>query len=85
MTRAWAPESHRRPCGDQHDIDELARMERLCLDLAEASALPLERAGLPSIASNYRRAILAARPAIDLPTQCLYVGFLSDQIFGVRY
>jgi hypothetical protein len=30
----------------QHDIDELARMERICLDLAEESTLSLERGAL---------------------------------------
>ncbi|OSI22854.1 hypothetical protein BST65_22915 [Bradyrhizobium canariense] len=41
----------------QHDIDELARMERICRDLAEESALSLERAGLLEMAANYRREI----------------------------
>lgn len=47
---------------DQHDIEEFARMERLCLELAAGeSALPLEQAGLLTIASNYRAAILDAK------------------------
>jgi hypothetical protein len=42
----------------QHDIDELARMERICLELAAAAAMPEERAGLEIVASNYRAEIL---------------------------
>lgn len=30
----------------QHEIDDLTRMERLCRDMAEESALPLEGAAL---------------------------------------
>lgn len=41
----------------QHDIDELARMERICLDLAVEASSPLERAGLmEEMAANYRAA-----------------------------
>jgi hypothetical protein len=47
---------------DQRIIDELARMERIRLDLADGEGvLPLERAGLLSIVSNYRAAILDAQ------------------------
>jgi hypothetical protein len=38
----------------QHDIDELARMERTCLELAAGAAMPEERAGLEIVAGNYR-------------------------------
>lgn len=41
----------------QHDIDELARMERICLDLAAAATMPEERAGLLLMANNYRAEI----------------------------
>ncbi|MCG2632445.1 hypothetical protein L6654_38175 [Bradyrhizobium sp. WYCCWR 13023] len=43
----------------QHDFDELARMERICRDLAEESALPLERDALLDLAANYRAATQA--------------------------
>lgn len=33
-------------------LDELARMERICPELAKESALPLERAGLLDLAAN---------------------------------
>jgi len=39
---------------DHRIIDELKHFERLCLDLAEDSALPLERAALLELAANYR-------------------------------
>jgi hypothetical protein len=42
----------------QHDIDELARMERICLELAAGAAMPEERAGLEIMAGNYRAEIL---------------------------
>ncbi|MGY8678522.1 hypothetical protein Q2941_12020 [Bradyrhizobium sp. UFLA05-153] len=42
----------------QHVIDELARMERICLELADGSSMPEERAGLLIMANNYRAAIL---------------------------
>ncbi|MCP3459586.1 hypothetical protein [Bradyrhizobium sp. CCGUVB23] len=38
----------------QHVIDELKKFERLCLDLADDSALPEERADLRSLAINNR-------------------------------
>lgn len=41
----------------QHDIDELARFERICLDLAGQAAMPEERAGLLVMANNYRAEI----------------------------
>lgn len=50
----------------QHDIDELKRFERLCLDLAEDSAMPEERAGLLEMAANYRAATRAL-PAGNFP------------------
>ena len=37
----------------QHDVDELAHMERLCRELANDSRLPIERAGLLEMAENY--------------------------------
>jgi hypothetical protein len=40
----------------QHDIDELARLERICVDLAGLAAMPEERAGLLELAANYRAA-----------------------------
>ncbi len=36
----------------QHDIDELARMERICLELAAGAAIPEERAGLEIMAAT---------------------------------
>jgi hypothetical protein len=39
----------------QHDIDELARMERICLDLAEESRVPGEAGALREMAANYGR------------------------------
>ena len=39
----------------QHDIDELARMERLCRDLAEESRVPGEAGALLKLAENYGR------------------------------
>lgn len=41
----------------QHDIDELARLERICLDLAGQAAMPEERASLLVMANNYRAEI----------------------------
>ncbi|MCK1337304.1 hypothetical protein IVB38_15015 [Bradyrhizobium sp. 38] len=35
-------------------MDELARMERICLDLAAGAAMPEERAGLEFMAGCYR-------------------------------
>ncbi|MGX4772001.1 hypothetical protein ACWAUC_19700 [Bradyrhizobium guangdongense] len=40
----------------QHDLDDFARMERICLDWAGASRFPIERAGLLEMAENYRAA-----------------------------
>jgi hypothetical protein len=39
---------------DQRIIDELGRFERLCLELADDSTMPEERAGLLEMAGNYR-------------------------------
>jgi hypothetical protein len=39
----------------QQDIDELARMERICLDLAEESRVPGEAGALREMAENYGR------------------------------
>src|SRR4051794_6726543 len=39
----------------QHDIDELAAMERLCRDLAEESRVPGEAGALLEMAENYGR------------------------------
>lgn len=39
----------------QHDMDELARMERICLDLAEESRVPGEAGALREMAENYGR------------------------------
>jgi hypothetical protein len=41
----------------QHGIDELARMERICLDLAEESRVPGEAGALLEMAENYGREI----------------------------
>ncbi|MCW2078295.1 UNVERIFIED_ORG: hypothetical protein M2193_000470 [Bradyrhizobium japonicum] len=41
----------------QHDIDELARMERICLELAGQATTAEERAGLLVTANNYRAEI----------------------------
>jgi hypothetical protein len=41
----------------QHDIDELARMERICLELAEESRVPGEAGALLEMAENYGRDI----------------------------
>lgn len=40
----------RRMVQHQHDIDELARMERTCRDLAGQAIMPEERAGLLDLA-----------------------------------
>ncbi|MCK1403208.1 hypothetical protein IVB45_25265 [Bradyrhizobium sp. 4] len=40
----------------QQNIDELARMERICLNLAGGATMPEERAGLLEMASNYAAA-----------------------------
>ncbi|WP_439404025.1 hypothetical protein ACNJX9_21080 [Bradyrhizobium sp. DASA03076] len=45
----------------QHDIDELARMERSCRELAGQAAMLEERAGLLALAVNYRGTILDAQ------------------------
>ncbi|WP_283808713.1 hypothetical protein [Bradyrhizobium centrolobii] len=37
---------------DQHIIDELGRMERICLDLAKESRVPGEGEALRELASN---------------------------------
>lgn len=42
---------------DQHDIDELARMEQLCRDLAEQSRVPGDSDALREIAENYGRQV----------------------------
>ncbi|EIG56097.1 hypothetical protein Bra1253DRAFT_00705 [Bradyrhizobium sp. WSM1253] len=39
----------------QHDIDDLARMERICLDLAEESRVPGEAGALLEMAENHGR------------------------------
>ncbi|MBW7964885.1 hypothetical protein [Bradyrhizobium sp. BR 10261] len=44
----------------QHDIDELARMEGICQELAGQAAMPEERAGLLALAVNYRGIMLDA-------------------------
>ncbi|SFI48921.1 hypothetical protein [Bradyrhizobium sp. Gha] len=45
----------------QHDVDDFARMERMCRDMAVDSTFPLERAGLLEMAENYRAAGEQAR------------------------
>ncbi|MET4040517.1 hypothetical protein ABIC03_002208 [Bradyrhizobium sp. RT6a] len=40
----------------QQNIDELARMERICLNLAAGATMPEERAGLLEMAGNYAAA-----------------------------
>ncbi|MCP3399998.1 hypothetical protein [Bradyrhizobium sp. CCGB20] len=64
----------------QHNIDELARMERICLELAGESRLPLERAGLIEMASNYRAAALDVqadnRFANTVPTRGFFIQLL---------
>ncbi|MDA9410171.1 MULTISPECIES: hypothetical protein [unclassified Bradyrhizobium] len=45
----------------QHDIDELARMEGICQQLAGQAAMPEQRAGLLALAVNYRGTILDAQ------------------------
>jgi hypothetical protein len=45
----------------QDDIDELARMERICQDLALDSTLPEERAAFETLASNYRAEVIDIR------------------------
>ncbi|WFU21069.1 hypothetical protein QA649_23400 [Bradyrhizobium sp. CB1717] len=66
----------------QHDIDELARMERICWDLAAGAVTPEERAGLVIMAGNYRAAILDAqianRFANTVPTRGFSVGSGSE-------
>src|SRR4051812_8473490 len=62
----------------QHDIDELARMERLCLELAGESRLPLERAGLEIMASNYRAAILDANSSSRFADTVQTRGFFGE-------
>lgn len=39
----------------QHDIDELARMERTCMDLADKATVPGEAGALREMAENYGR------------------------------
>ncbi|MCK1460576.1 hypothetical protein IVB34_19870 [Bradyrhizobium sp. 2] len=51
-------------------------MERICLDLADGEGvLPLERAGLVAIASNYRAAILDAQTGNRFADSCRHKGF----------
>ncbi|WFU46061.1 hypothetical protein QA640_45710 (plasmid) [Bradyrhizobium sp. CB82] len=38
---------------DQNILDDLKRYERLCLELADDSTMPEERAGLLVMANNY--------------------------------
>lgn len=40
---------------DQHDVDELARIERICRDLAEESRVPGEAEALLEMTQNYGR------------------------------
>lgn len=47
----------------QHDFDELARMERLCRELAKESRVPGEAGALLEMAENYGRE--AAKFALD--------------------
>jgi hypothetical protein len=64
----------------QHAIDELARMEHICLDLAGESTLPLERDALLDMAGNYRAAAdehaqqLCAQPSHGLPNSNFWEG-----------
>ncbi|WP_456618932.1 MULTISPECIES: hypothetical protein [unclassified Bradyrhizobium] len=64
----------------QHDIDELARMERICLELAAGAITPEERAGLEVVAGNYRAEISDRerdnRFAHTLPTQGFFGRFV---------
>ncbi len=52
----------------QHDIDELARMERICRGLADESTLPLERTALIDLAENYGRE--AAKRTVARTVDC---------------
>src|SRR5438309_11555412 len=53
----------------QHDINDLARMERICLDLAEESRVPREAGALREMAENYGReaAKLIVARTVDCP------------------
>ena len=53
----------------QHDINDLARMERICLDLAEESRVPREAGALREMAENYGReaAKLTVARTVDCP------------------
>jgi hypothetical protein len=54
----------------QHDIDELARRERICLDLAADAAMLEERVGLEFMAQCYRAEASCIQPASHLlPSQ----------------
>jgi hypothetical protein len=61
----------------QHDVDELAR---ICLELAEESALPLERDALIELPVNYRAEAasrtnqLCIAPSHDLPNSNFWEG-----------
>jgi hypothetical protein len=61
----------------QHDIDELARMERICLELAAGAAMPEERAGLEFMAGNYRAAILDIKAGNAFADTVQTQGFFS--------
>jgi hypothetical protein len=56
-------------------IDELARMERICQELAGQATKPEERAGLLIMANNIAPRSPAASGAIDLPTRCPHKAF----------
>jgi hypothetical protein len=50
--------------GTDFDIDELRRLERLCLEQAEEAGMPEGKAALLSMAADYRAAAeRAERPA----------------------
>jgi hypothetical protein len=83
LTAVASPSLIGRMGRHQQDIDELARMERICLDLAGESRLPLERAGLLAIANNYRARSSTLRPAMRLPTQCPHRSFSVSSDFVV--
>jgi hypothetical protein len=66
---------------DQHIIDELKRFERLCLDLADDSAMPEEQPACRSWRTTIAPRSLTASAAIDLPTQCPHRAFSEDWRF----
>lgn len=61
----------------QHDIDELARLELICLELRRTSRILEERAGLEFMANRYRAEVRCLQSRFPSASQCGILGSMA--------